>query len=236
MEHLWICSSNEGHGQVSVVSLHTDKPSLIESFQATKCMIICVETVPGYARVRSKAAFEEDTVWMSTSDSEIQVFMLSERQADLHRHCIYTFEVGCITISMRYIDDLMFCGNRNGKVIIFSRNDDGVWSESRRITLGLNPVTSLICVGDNMWAACGTKIYIIDIDTYEIQDNVEHQLTEKDDHTIHFEYLVKTGVGVWASFIGQPNICLYHSESRRLLQDFNICTAVHEFIKGKLIC
>ncbi|XP_060584594.1 uncharacterized protein LOC132740666 [Ruditapes philippinarum] len=64
-----------------------------------------------------------------------------------------------------------------------------------------------------------------------MMDNVEHQLTEKDDQTIHFEYLVKTGVGVWASFIGQPNICLYHSESRRLLQDFNICTAVHEFIK-----
>ncbi|XP_045162260.2 uncharacterized protein LOC123527069 isoform X2 [Mercenaria mercenaria] len=231
MEHLWICSSTEGHGQVSVVSLHTDKPSLIESFQATKCMVICAESVPGYARVKKKAAFEEDTVWMSTTDSEIQVFMLSEKQADLHRRCVYTFELGCIVISMKYIDDLVFCGNRTGKLIIFSRNDDGVWSESRRITLGVHPITSLICVGDNMWAACGINIFIIDIDSYEIQGKVEHQLVKTDDNDKHFEYLVKTGVGVWASFIGQPNICLYHSESRRLLQDFNICTAVHDFIK-----
>lgn len=70
MEHLWVCSSTEGQGQVSVVSLHTDKPSLIESFQATRCMVICIEYVPGYARVKKKAAFEEDTVWMSTADSE----------------------------------------------------------------------------------------------------------------------------------------------------------------------
>ncbi|KAL4221100.1 guanine nucleotide exchange factor 10-like protein [Mactra antiquata] len=230
-EHLWICSSNEGQGQVSIVSLHTHKPSLIESFQATKCEILCAETVPGFATVANEKAFQDDTVWMSTADSVIEVFMLSENQSDGHRRSIYTFNIGCMILCIKSIDDCVLCGNRSGTLIIFSRDDDGIWNECKRLSLGVQPITSIINVGDVAWVVCGSHIYIIDIDHFEIQGTVDHQLTTEKGESKSFQYLVKTGVGVWASFIGQPNICLYHCESKRLLQDFNICSAINEFVK-----
>ena len=70
-EHLWIWSSSEGQGQVSVVSLHTAKPALTESFQAAKTEVVTAEGVPGYAMVTDNpTAFAEDTVWTSTVDNE----------------------------------------------------------------------------------------------------------------------------------------------------------------------
>ena len=40
VEHLWLWSTSEGQGQVSVVSLHTTKPALIESFQV-RWLVVC---------------------------------------------------------------------------------------------------------------------------------------------------------------------------------------------------
>ena len=54
-----------------MVSLHTAKPALTESFQAAKTEVVTAEGVPGYAMVTDNpTAFAEDTVWTSTVDNE----------------------------------------------------------------------------------------------------------------------------------------------------------------------
>ncbi|WAR13814.1 ARGAL-like protein [Mya arenaria] len=45
------------------------------------------------------------------------------------------------------------------------------------------------------------------------RDQVDHQLAFEDGERIHFNQIVKAGVGLWASFIGRPNIALYHMYS-----------------------
>ena len=70
VEHLWVCSSTSSLGQVSLVSLHTPKPGLVMSFKATDCDIEAVVSVPGFALEKGPAIFEEDTVWISTANSE----------------------------------------------------------------------------------------------------------------------------------------------------------------------
>ncbi|XP_052821087.1 rho guanine nucleotide exchange factor 10-like protein isoform X2 [Mya arenaria] len=231
VEHLWLWSSSEGQGQVSVVSLHTTKPALTESFQGVRSEVVCAESVPGFAvETDLPGAFPEDTVWTSTVDSEILVYSLSDKRTDSHRHPVYTFKTGCVVIVMRYVDDHVFCGNRSGVLIVYARTDAGVWEELQRIMLGFDPVTSLVCVGNRMWAACGNQIYSVNVHDYAIVDQVDHQLAFEDGERIHFNQIVKAGVGLWASFIGRPNIALYHSESRKLLQEFNICKAINEFI------
>ena len=53
---------------------------------------------------------------------------------------------------------------------------DGVWSErSERIMLGLDPVTSMICVADTLWAASGNQMFSIDIDQCTIKVLLELQ-------------------------------------------------------------
>ena len=70
VEHIWVCSSTESVGQVSLISLHTPKPSLVMSFKATDCEIETVVSVPGFALEKGPAIFEEDSVWISTAKSE----------------------------------------------------------------------------------------------------------------------------------------------------------------------
>ena len=70
VEHLWVCSSTESAGQVSLISLHTPKPNLVMSFKATECDIEAVVMVPGYAMAKGLTIFEDDTVWISTAKSE----------------------------------------------------------------------------------------------------------------------------------------------------------------------
>lgn len=70
VEHLWVCSSSDSAGYVSIISVHTPKPNLVMSFKATDCEIEAVVMVPGFAMEKGPSIFEEDTVWVSTSRSE----------------------------------------------------------------------------------------------------------------------------------------------------------------------
>ena len=70
VEHLWVCSSTESAGHVSIISVHTPKPNLVMSFKATDCDIEAVAMVPGFAIEKGPSIFEEDTVWISTAKSE----------------------------------------------------------------------------------------------------------------------------------------------------------------------
>ena len=72
MQHLWVCTSTPSLGQVSIVSLHSTRPALTESFKVCDSNILCVELVPGCGQ-ETKAGrflFSEDTVWMSNTHNE----------------------------------------------------------------------------------------------------------------------------------------------------------------------
>ena len=70
MQHLWIVTTSETRAQVSLVSVHTTRLTLIESFKATDTDIVTLETVPAISNTDQNEAFVEDTVWMSTEKSE----------------------------------------------------------------------------------------------------------------------------------------------------------------------
>ena len=72
MQHLWVCTSTQALGQVSIVSLHSIRPALTESFKACNCDILCVEVVPGCGQEMNadRFLFSEDTVWMSNTHNE----------------------------------------------------------------------------------------------------------------------------------------------------------------------
>ena len=69
VQHLWVCDSSDGSCRVSIVSLHTNEPCVVESFHVADVIVVAVETVPGYNTSSSdKFAFTNDTVWMATED------------------------------------------------------------------------------------------------------------------------------------------------------------------------
>ena len=60
---------------------------------------------------------------MLNSICRILVFVLSDRDSSHHRKPVHVFKQSSIVLRMLYLDDRVFCGNRNGNVIVYSRND-----------------------------------------------------------------------------------------------------------------
>ena len=69
VQHLWVCDSSSGSCQVSIMSLHTNEPCVVESFHLTDVIVTAAETVPGYNTSScDKFAFTDETVWLATDD------------------------------------------------------------------------------------------------------------------------------------------------------------------------
>jgi hypothetical protein len=73
VQHLWVCesfASASSTSRVSVVSLHTNKPCVVDSFAlADSGIVSAIERVPGVTTSSSdKFAFTDDTVWIAIDD------------------------------------------------------------------------------------------------------------------------------------------------------------------------
>lgn len=84
VQHLWVCesyasSSSSLTNRVSVVSLHTNKPCVVESFALTDGGIVsAIERVSGFSTSSpDKFAFNEDTVWIAADDKLVGSVFLS---------------------------------------------------------------------------------------------------------------------------------------------------------------
>jgi len=69
VQHLWVCDSSSGSCHVSIMSLHTNEPCVVESFHLADVIVTASETVPGCSTLSGdKFAFISDTVWLATED------------------------------------------------------------------------------------------------------------------------------------------------------------------------
>jgi hypothetical protein len=76
VQHLWVCESSMSSlpSRISVVSLHTNKPCIVDSFAVSESATIsAVESVPGWSTGSSdKFSFKEDTVWMAAGEKLVE--------------------------------------------------------------------------------------------------------------------------------------------------------------------
>ena len=69
VQHLWVCNSSGGSCHVSIMSLHTNEPCVVELFDISDVVVTACETVPGCSAPSSdKFAFADDTVWLAAED------------------------------------------------------------------------------------------------------------------------------------------------------------------------
>jgi len=79
VQHLWVCDSGGGGGSchVSIMSLHTNSPCVVESFDIADVRVVACETVPGCnlssGGSTDKFTFADDTVWLATDDDRLLI-------------------------------------------------------------------------------------------------------------------------------------------------------------------
>ncbi|CAG5131752.1 unnamed protein product, partial [Candidula unifasciata] len=172
IQHLWVCSSTPTHGQVSVLSVHNSKPSLMESFKACSSDILAVELVPGCGEVLKSEnfLFPEDSVWLTNSHRETLIFPLISRD-EVHRKPLAVLRTPAVTVSLKFVDERLFCGFDDGALMVYSRKADGSWNvpQPLLLTFGTSSVKLHFVHEENIWLSCANKLFQLEIDSLQTQ-------------------------------------------------------------------
>ncbi|XP_052712985.1 uncharacterized protein LOC128187008 isoform X3 [Crassostrea angulata] len=247
MQHLWVVTTSETRAQVSLVSVHTTRLTLIESFKAADTEIVTVETVPAISITDQDEAFVEDTVWMSTEKCEILVYSLLDENGVRNftsggRKPRSKFYCHGIAVAIKYADDRVFVGLRDGKLVIYDRDDkDGKWNvdSPHIVEIGSDmPISCIIAIEDEIWVACGDTIYIIPVDENEFQNRKQYLQWDRlvcDGEAVIAD-MVRSGCGLWMSFKDKSYVRLYHIETKENLQEINIGSTVDRMMSESKYC
>ncbi|XP_046653295.1 rho guanine nucleotide exchange factor 10-like protein isoform X3 [Daphnia pulicaria] len=237
--YLWVVTSD---GISSHVTLLTSQqpvgPSLKEAgaFSLVEVKVTSVEFSPGTQILYDNESTDQirgDLVWLGTESRRILLYSAHEPSK--------TGQVGSLNlpapvVQLRYHWDQMFVALANGIVAIFKRNSiEGGWelnAPATLVSMGDEPVVSLLPIGSALYAACGRSVFVLDGITGEILRNFSVQ----QDHSGTISAMAHSGVGLWISLRHSSTICLYHTETFRHLQDINVASNVNRLTGKKLSC
>ncbi|XP_054721997.1 rho guanine nucleotide exchange factor 10-like, partial [Uloborus diversus] len=238
-QYLWICSSDGVNSHLVVMAVHLTHLRQVGVYHLSEMIILAIEAVP--VMQFSKGCSDPDssepalnnvhsveTVWMGTDNKKILVL---EGSCPEKWEEIGNAVVSAAIVQIKYHWDQVYVALANGTVVIFHRESDGQWQlqDPTIVTLGQDPVTCLLPLGLAMYCACGSKIWVIDSLTAEIQRNYSVQHDEDDQAFL----LAHSGTGLWIALKNSATICLYHTETFRHLQDINVAANVNRILAAK---
>lgn len=232
VQHLWVCSSSPNLGQISVLSIQNSRPSLMESFKACNCEITAVEMVPGYGTltVPEDYIFAEDTVWVSTAVNEILIFPLMSSDG-VHRSSIAVLRTLAAVVSLKFVDERVFCGCNNGVMAVYSRHEKGNWESltPANMEFGISLVKIHFVHEEDLYLSCGNKLILLDTGTLQL--TAQHTLMTEQESAI--DSVVKSGVGLWVAFHDSSVIKLFHIESMENLQELSVGNFLNRIRAGR---
>ncbi|XP_071380407.1 rho guanine nucleotide exchange factor 10-like protein, partial [Centroberyx affinis] len=138
--------------------------------------------------------------------------------------CLSTFSSpgGCPVLCLKHSLSFLFTGLANGKVAVYQRKTgEMLWDveSCRLVSLGTEPVCSLLTLVDTVWASCGNKVTVIQGSTLHTQSFEAHP-----EPRASISHMVHSGGGVWMAFTQGSSIHLFHTETLEQLQEVNIST------------
>ncbi|CAF1106478.1 unnamed protein product [Adineta ricciae] len=166
------------------------------------------------------------TVWLGSSDGWLYIHSSTgEHRTTLAklwlRHAIY---------SIIHIRGRVFVTLANEKVVVFHRNTDGTWNLNNfhLIVTGKSreSVRCAINVGDSIWCGVGNRVYVVNVQTLEIQKQFE--VHSRSEHSV--QHMTWSGDGVWLSVRLSSTLQLYHARTYQHLQDVDIQPYVEKMI------
>uniref|UniRef100_UPI0037E7A7BF rho guanine nucleotide exchange factor 10-like protein isoform X1 n=1 Tax=Semicossyphus pulcher TaxID=241346 RepID=UPI0037E7A7BF len=225
--YLWVAGGGEGsQGQIEIFSLNRPVPRAVKSVQVgsgVRCLEYVPEPSPSEeeeAGVHKAPSGIGANICVGLDDGRVLVY----GSVDTAAQCLLTLHnpEGCPVLCLKHSARFLFAGLRNGSVMVYGRsNNDDLWDpdSSRCVSLGSEPVRTLLVLDDSVWASCGNSVTVIDISSLTTQKFEVHP-----DPMVSVAHMACAGGGVWMAFSEGSSIRLFHTETLELLQEINIST------------
>lgn len=227
VQHLWVCSGDPSKGQVSIVSLGTNQPRVVESFKVSDSLISCVESVPAVAAGGATGG----QVWMGTEEKKIIVCDVVENDRSKKRR---TASTDSVVTCMKYLNARVFAGTKSGTVFVYCFKDgDWNWKKPLKQALGGARISCLLPVNHEMWVSSNLTIHKLAVSASSKTSPISKESRELSGDCGPIECMVKAGVGLLVAFSSRAVIRLYHLETLQHLQDISIASAVTPLLEGK---
>lgn len=199
----------------------------IGSFDLTDTKVTSIEYVK--CEVDAKHVIDKDTVWIGTDNGDL--FIYDANNPEQEKQLTSSTTSSAITQILYHLDNV-FVALSNGNLQIFRRNMNdeccGEWNLKTSQTVLLidaAPVSHILPINENIYAACGTKVWVINGLSGQIQKPFDVNHTE-DECDLAVNLMAHSGIGLWVSLKSSNIICLYHTETFKHLQDINIASNV----------
>ncbi|XP_036927391.1 rho guanine nucleotide exchange factor 10 isoform X2 [Acanthopagrus latus] len=237
---VWVASCTNQMGQISIVAMQNSSPKVTECFNV-ESRILCMAYVPAEQplengeklpvndHVHAAKASDSPSVCLGMEEGSIIVYKSSQRSKKVRLQHFFTPDKSTVT-SLVYMKHCLYAGLVSGSVAIYSRSQDGLWSNEKPkvLKLGVLPVKAMLAVEDHLWASSGGQVFIISTHTHCI----ERQLEAHQEEGMVVSHMVVAGVGIWIAFSSGSTLRLFHTETLEHLQDINIATPVHNTLPG----
>uniref|UniRef100_A0A8C4I298 Rho guanine nucleotide exchange factor (GEF) 10-like a n=1 Tax=Dicentrarchus labrax TaxID=13489 RepID=A0A8C4I298_DICLA len=222
--YLWVAGGGEAsQGQIEIFSLNRPMPRAVKSLQVGSA-VRCLEYVPEPSRTEEVEAGVQKApsgtganICVGLDDGRILVY----GSVDTAAQCLLTLHnpEGCPVLSLRHSSRFLFAGLRNGTMMVYGRRNSGKVPPRLCVSLGSEPVRTLLVLDDSVWASCGNSVTVVDISSLTTQKFEVHP-----DPMVSIAHMACAGGGVWMAFSQGSSIRLFHTETLELLQEINIST------------
>ncbi|XP_055464449.1 rho guanine nucleotide exchange factor 10 isoform X2 [Psammomys obesus] len=237
---LWIGSCSNQMGQVAIVSFQSSNPKVIECFNV-ESRILCMVYIPaeelkpqepceaGDPEATASRASHVPTICLGTEEGSISIYKSSQGCKKVRLQHFYTPDKSTV-MSLACSPQGLYAGLVNGSVASYTKAPDGSWNSEPQqvIKLGVLPVRSLLLVEGALWAASGGQVFMANLETHTI----ENQLEAHQDEGMVISHMAVAGVGIWIAFTSGSTLRLFHTETLKHLQDVNIDAPVHGMLPG----
>ncbi|KAJ9586693.1 hypothetical protein L9F63_019731 [Diploptera punctata] len=221
--YLWVCTSDGVSSHITILAQQQQQAGVLKdvgAFDLVETKVTAMEFVRGVSG--SAKGLCGDTVWMGTDSRRLLLYAASEPEKQEE---VGSCTVPAVIVQIKCHCDCVFVALANGSLLQFSRDPhDGSWAlkHPQTLSLGSDPVSSLLPINMCLYAACGKKVWVLNAITGEIQKNfsVQHE------HVGNVNLMAHSGIGLWISLKNSSTICLYHTETFKHLQNINIASNV----------
>lgn len=232
--YLWVAGGGDGLGQLEVFSLNRSSPRLVKTVPQ-RAPVLCLDHVRDQCPITEEGGGAQPVVspqslmCVGLQDGSVLVYSC----VDTALHCLLTLHnpdsapVLCLT----HTHHCLFAGLDNGKVMMYrKKTGDLLWdSECSLLSVGSEPVCTLLTVDNTVWASTGNHVSVIQQDDLSIQRFEAHPQA-----LCCVTHMLWSGAGVWMAFTHSCSLHLFHTETLEHLQEVNIssCTARMETGQG----